>query len=70
MKVALTGATGFVGRHVLSALEATGRRVTVLVRLGRNVPSHLQRHDVRELDFAAATPDAFELAGAPDVLIW
>ena len=69
MKVALTGATGFVGRHVLSALEATGRRVTVLVRLGRNVPSHLQRHDVRELDFAAATPDAFELAGAPDVLI-
>lgn len=69
MKVGLTGATGFVGGHVLSALEAKGHRVTLLVRPGRNVPTHVQRHDVRELDFADTRPDTFERAGSPDVLI-
>ncbi|MEM6744807.1 MAG: NAD-dependent epimerase/dehydratase family protein, partial [Pseudomonadota bacterium] len=32
MTVALTGATGFLGGHVLRALQARGRRVRVLVR--------------------------------------
>ncbi len=32
MKVALTGATGFVGSHVLAELEAHGHEVTALVR--------------------------------------
>jgi nucleoside-diphosphate-sugar epimerase len=32
MKVALTGATGFIGSHVLAELEAKGHQVTALVR--------------------------------------
>ena len=32
MKVALTGATGFIGSHILSELEANGHEVTALVR--------------------------------------
>jgi nucleoside-diphosphate-sugar epimerase len=32
MKVALTGATGFIGSHVLSELQAHSHRVTALVR--------------------------------------
>lgn len=32
MKVALTGATGFVGSHILSELTANGHEVTALVR--------------------------------------
>ena len=32
MKVALTGATGFIGSHVLAALEGHGHEVTALVR--------------------------------------
>ncbi len=32
MKVALTGATGFVGSHILAGLQANGHEVTALVR--------------------------------------
>src|SRR5438477_8174917 len=32
MNVALTGATGFVGSHVLQGLQAHGHKVTALVR--------------------------------------
>ena len=32
MKVALTGATGFIGSHVLAELQANGHEVTALVR--------------------------------------
>jgi nucleoside-diphosphate-sugar epimerase len=32
MKVALTGATGFVGAHILAELQANGHEVTALVR--------------------------------------
>src|SRR4051794_41745126 len=34
MKVALTGATGFIGSHVLAELEGHGHEVTALVRDG------------------------------------
>jgi 2-alkyl-3-oxoalkanoate reductase len=36
--VAVTGATGFIGRHVVAALRAAGHPVRVLVRAGRAVP--------------------------------
>jgi len=32
MKVALTGATGFIGSHILAELQAHGHKVTALVR--------------------------------------
>ncbi|HLQ56917.1 MAG TPA: NAD(P)H-binding protein [Streptosporangiaceae bacterium] len=32
MKVALTGATGFIGSHVLTELQKDGHEVTALVR--------------------------------------
>ena len=32
MKVALTGATGFIGSHVLAELQGRGHEVTALVR--------------------------------------
>ena len=32
MKIALTGATGFVGSHIVTELQAQGHEVTALVR--------------------------------------
>ena len=36
MKIALIGATGFVGAPVLSELLSRGHRVTVLARIGQS----------------------------------
>ena len=39
MKVALTGATGYIGSHVLSGLHEHGREVTALVQDGARADS-------------------------------
>jgi nucleoside-diphosphate-sugar epimerase len=69
IKVAITGATGFVGRHVLTALAAHDIEVVATVRGER--PDTPQIRNVRwvTLDVASAPPNAFELLGKPDVLI-
>ena len=51
MRILLTGATGFVGRHVLKALKRRGLHVTVVVRPGR----------------ADAAADADEFIETPDL---
>jgi nucleoside-diphosphate-sugar epimerase len=43
MKVALTGATGFVGSHVLAELEKHGHEVTALVRNGADADTVAER---------------------------
>lgn len=62
MKVAVTGANGFIGRHVVAALAAAGADV---IAVGRSVegPKAVQ------LDIHDATPDAFALMGSPDAVI-
>lgn len=59
MKVALTGATGFVGSHVLTALQEHGHEVTALVR------------DDGQADIVAgrgATPSVVDLYDRPAVV--
>lgn len=68
MRVAVTGATGFIGRHVLAVLA--GRPDIVVTALVRR-PSDALPVDVaqRVLDIADAGDDAFDRAGEPDMLV-
>lgn len=72
-KIAVTGASGFVGRHVLAELARRDLSATVLLRPASPVPEWVQRHRVVRLDIADANGNAnasaFELTGRPDVLI-
>src|SRR4051812_21058018 len=56
MKVALTGATGFIGSHILSELEAHGHEVTALGRDDVNLYDRPAVVDLlREVDAAIHT---------------
>ena len=69
MKIAVTGASGFVGRHVLAEL---GERDLDIVAVDRDV-KHLANCGfagrIVEMDVASATETSFEELGQPDVLI-
>ena len=73
MRVAVTGATGFVGRHVLAALMRDPR-VTSVVAVGRDanaVAAVARQHEAEgiTLDLAQSTTNAFERMGRPHALI-
>lgn len=69
MKVALTGATGFIGRHVFAQMASRSAEVIAVVRPSTfDVPS-LPKARVVRLDLQSTPSNAFELMGFPDVLI-
>ncbi len=69
LKIAVTGASGFVGRHVLAELARRDLSATVLLRPASAVPEWVKPHRVVRMDIADAPADAFEQAGRPDLLI-
>ena len=69
MKVAVTGARGFIGRHVVAQVEGRGISPTLVCRPGSTMPERWSRHRVIEMDIAAAPPDAYERLGMPRILI-
>ena len=69
MKVAVTGASGFVGRHVLQALARMAEvqvMATSRSEAGEWLPKGMQHI---ALDLAAAGSDSFAKLGRPDALI-
>lgn len=70
MKIAVTGATGFIGRHVLALLKAHSAHDIVIVSRQEHVnglgESGYQRV---AMDVGSAPADAFERMGRPEVLI-
>lgn len=69
MKVAVTGAAGFIGRHVVAQLETAGVSPTLVCRPGSQRPGGFSRHRVVEMDIADAPPDAYDRVGRPDVVM-
>src|SRR4029453_7985745 len=61
MNVAITGASGFVGRHLVHGLRAHGHRVRSLVRDLATAP---ECDEARVVDLSSAEPLDAALAGA------
>jgi nucleoside-diphosphate-sugar epimerase len=68
-KVAITGATGFVGRHVLAELASRDLGVVATRRSHSLDEPHLANVEWVNLDLSSAPGQAFEALGRPDVLI-
>ncbi len=70
MRVVLTGATGFVGRHLLAELSAMGHECRVLTRSGKNYPqiAALPRVELRRTDLRSPDDLAAALEGADAVI--
>jgi len=69
MKIAVTGANGFVGQHVLHALRSTGAQLIAVVRPGSTLPIEAQDVEVVSMDLADNDTDTFARIGNPDSLI-
>ena len=69
MKVAVTGASGFIGRHVLAELEKHSVDVVAVVRNATQLARVGSRVQIVRINLASHPPTAFAAMGKPDVLI-
>lgn len=69
MRIAVTGASGFVGRHLLADLSAHGVTLVAATRDPGRLAAWAGRAEVVELDIAAPSPHALECLAAVDVLV-
>jgi dTDP-6-deoxy-L-talose 4-dehydrogenase (NAD+) len=69
MKIAVTGATGFIGRHIVAELERRSISPILVCRPSSEIPDSLSKHVVVRIDIKAAQANALDLSGRPDVLI-
>ena len=69
MKIAITGATGFIGRHVRNALAKTDHDVVLVVR-GSEKAGEITAHEtIVTADLHQERTDWFELFGKPDAVL-
>lgn len=69
IKVALTGATGFIGRHVLKNLKSRGAEITAVALPGISDLPVLENGRWVSMDISNPPADAFAVLGHPDILI-
>ena len=69
MTVAVTGATGFIGRHVVAELERRSVAPTLVCRPRAAVPPALAKHAIVECDLRDPPADVYRAIGRPDTLI-
>lgn len=69
MKIALTGASGFIGRHVLRELLERDISVVAITRENTQLAEYEGRVQIVELDLANVGKHTFDQLGRPDVLL-
>lgn len=69
MRIAVTGATGFIGTHVLAELSKHPVDIVAVVRRNAPVDRAALRTEVIQIDLQNPPDNAFALLGNPDVLI-
>jgi nucleoside-diphosphate-sugar epimerase len=69
MKIAITGATGFIGRHVRNAFAKTEHDVVLVVRDAEKVRNKFVHEEIVLVDLSQVQNDWFELLGKPDALL-
>ena len=69
MKIAVTGASGFIGRHVLTDLLEHGVEIVAVTRDATRLAGLSAAMRIVEMDIASPSADCFEQMGRPDILI-
>lgn len=69
MKVAVTGASGFVGQHVIKRLLKNDVEVIAITRNVAHLSDLSNIIRIVEMDIACPTSDCYEEMGRPDILI-
>jgi dTDP-6-deoxy-L-talose 4-dehydrogenase (NAD+) len=77
MKIAVTGASGFIGRHVITALQSADVEIVAVVRQPSALDNLMTARPLKDgqscstviMDIARANDNAFAQLGYPDVLI-
>jgi dTDP-6-deoxy-L-talose 4-dehydrogenase (NAD+) len=67
--VAITGASGFIGHHVLDALLQYDLEIVAVTRDAGSLKNYSQRIKVIEFDIANTQENVFDRLGCPDMLI-
>jgi len=69
MKIAVTGASGFIGSYVLEALEVDSVDIVAVTRNPAKLAKNESIRSIINLDINNPGENIFELLGCPDVLI-
>jgi nucleoside-diphosphate-sugar epimerase len=69
MKVAVTGASGFIGQHVISDLLKHGVEIVAVTREASRLTALSDAVHIVEMDIARCSSDCFDRMERPDVLI-
>jgi nucleoside-diphosphate-sugar epimerase len=69
MKIAITGATGFIGRHVRNALAKTDHDIVLVARRSERAGEITARESIVAADLHHERTDWFKLFGKPDAVL-